>query len=103
MASPGVTVHQRSRRGILPAPAPPRGHTSLHIALSKETSAWVKPAANLATQNPEKVAELQQRIETLARQAVQPLFVVDALGSTKHVLFGSVATSDEEKNLELQP
>ncbi len=58
---------------------------------------------NLAGQNPEKVAELQQRIETLARQAVQPLFLVDALGATKHVLFGSVATPDEQKNLELQP
>ena len=59
--------------------------------------------ANLATQNPEKVAELQQRIEALARQAVQPLFLVDGLGATKHVLFGSVATADEQKNLELQP
>src|SRR5215510_15135081 len=29
MTSPGVTVHQRSLRGILPAPAPPRGRTSL--------------------------------------------------------------------------
>jgi arylsulfatase A-like enzyme len=58
---------------------------------------------NLAAQNPQKVAELQQRIETLAREGVQPLFLLDALGAAKHVLFGSVATPDEEKNLEMQP
>jgi arylsulfatase A-like enzyme len=58
---------------------------------------------NLAGQNPQKVVELQQRIETLAREGVQPLFLLDALGATKHVLFGSVATPDEEKNLEMQP
>jgi arylsulfatase A-like enzyme len=58
---------------------------------------------NLAEQNPQKVIELRQRIETLAREGVQPLFLLDALGATKHVLFGSVATPDEEKNLEMQP
>ena len=46
---------------------------------------------NLADKNPQKVAELQHRIEALAREAVQPLFLKDALGATKHVLFGSVA------------
>ena len=59
--------------------------------------------ANLAEKNPQKVAELKQRIETLAREGVQPLFLVDALGATKHVLFGSVATPDEQKDLEVQP
>ncbi len=58
---------------------------------------------NLAEQNPEKVAQLKQRIEALAREGVPPLFLVDALGATKHVLFGSVATPDEQKNLEMQP
>ena len=58
---------------------------------------------NLADKNPQKVAELQQRIEALAREGVQPLFLLDALGATKHVLFGSVATPDEEKDLEKQP
>ena len=58
---------------------------------------------NLADKNPQKVAELQQRIEALAREAVQPLFLTDALGATKHVLFGSVATPDEETELERQP
>ena len=59
--------------------------------------------SNLADKNPQKVAELQQRIEALAREGVQPLFLIDALGATKHVLFGSVATPDEEKDLEMQP
>jgi arylsulfatase A-like enzyme len=58
---------------------------------------------NLADKDPQKVVELQQRIETLARQGVPPLFLKDALGATKHVLFGSVATPDEAKDLELQP
>src|SRR5215467_11280967 len=35
MARPGVTVHQRRPRGILPAPAPPRGRTSLPHRLFK--------------------------------------------------------------------
>jgi len=58
---------------------------------------------NLADKNPEKVAELQQRIETLAREGVPPLFLTDALGATKHVLFGSVATPDEEADNVAQP
>jgi arylsulfatase A-like enzyme len=58
---------------------------------------------DLAEKNPQKVAELQQRIQKLAQEAAQPLFLKDALGATKHVLFGSVATPDEEKDLEMQP
>ena len=58
---------------------------------------------NLAGQNPQKVAELQQRIEILAREGIQPLFLLDALGATKYVLSGSVSTPDEEKDLEMQP
>jgi len=58
---------------------------------------------NLAEKNPQKVAELQQRIQKLAQEAAQPLFLKDALGATKHVLFGSVATPDQEKDLEMQP
>ena len=58
---------------------------------------------NLAGANPQKVAELQQRIESLAREGVQPYFLTDALGATKHVLFGSVATPEEESDLEQQP
>jgi len=59
--------------------------------------------SNLADKYPEKVAELQQRIEVLAREGVQPLFLMDALGATKHVLFGSVATPDEEADNVAQP
>ncbi len=58
---------------------------------------------NLADKNAQKVAELQQRIEALARQAAEPLFLKAAFGAAKHVLFGSVATPDEEKDLEMQP
>lgn len=58
---------------------------------------------NLADDNPQRVAALQGRIEVLAREGVQPLFPVDALGAAKHVLFGSVATPDEERDLERQP
>jgi len=58
---------------------------------------------NLAEKNPQKVAELQQRIQKLAQEAAQPLFLKDALGATKHVLFGSVAMPDQEKDLEMQP
>jgi len=57
---------------------------------------------NLADQHPQKVAALQQRIEALAREAVPPLILTEALGVVKSVLFGSVAFPDEE-NLEKQP
>ncbi len=33
--------------------------------------------ANLAAQHPEKVAAFQQRLDTLAREATKPLFLVD--------------------------
>jgi arylsulfatase A-like enzyme len=58
---------------------------------------------NLADQTPQKVAELQQRIEALAREAVPPLILKEALGVVKPILFGSVALPDEEKGLEKQP
>jgi arylsulfatase A-like enzyme len=58
---------------------------------------------NLADKNPQKVAELQQRIETLAREAVPPMILTEALGAVKPLLFGSVALPAEEKALERQP
>jgi len=58
---------------------------------------------NLADQNPQKVAELQQRIEALAREAAQPLILKEALGAALHVLMGSVALPSEEKDLEMEP
>jgi arylsulfatase A-like enzyme len=58
---------------------------------------------NLAATNPEKVAELQQRVETLAREAVGPLILREAFGVVKPVLFGSVALPGDEQALERQP
>lgn len=58
---------------------------------------------NLADKTPQKVAELQRRIELMAKEGVEPLFLVDALGAAQHVLFGSVSTPEEEKDLESQP
>jgi len=58
---------------------------------------------NLADKNPQKVAELQQRIEALSREAAQPLLMKEVLGVAWQVLTGSVATPEEEKNLQLQP
>jgi len=58
---------------------------------------------NLAGSNPQKVAELQQRIEALAREAVPPLILRAALGAVKPVRFGSVALPGEEQDLEKQP
>jgi arylsulfatase A-like enzyme len=58
---------------------------------------------NLADKNPQKVAELQQRIEALAREAVPPLFLTEALGAAKPVLFGSVALPSEATDIEMEP
>lgn len=58
---------------------------------------------DLAAQQPQTVAELQQRIEELAREAAPALFLEEALGATKYVLFGSVATPEEQRDLEEQP
>jgi arylsulfatase B len=57
---------------------------------------------NLADKNHQKVADLQQRIEALAREAVPPLILTEALG-VEPVLFGSVSWPAEEKALENQP
>ncbi|MCG3200766.1 MAG: Arylsulfatase [Gammaproteobacteria bacterium] len=59
--------------------------------------------SNVAEQNTGAVTRLQQRIEALAREAVPPLLLQEAFGVTKHVLFGSVSTPQEEKDLEMQP
>jgi arylsulfatase B len=58
---------------------------------------------NVADANPQKVAELQQRIEALAREAAPPLLFNEALGTMKHVLFGSVVLPEEEKAMEDEP
>ena len=58
---------------------------------------------NLAERNPQKVAELKQRIEVLSRDAVTPLILMEAFGAVKPALFGSVSFPGEEKALETQP
>ena len=58
---------------------------------------------NLATQHPQKVAELQQRIEALAGEAVQPLLLREAFRTTWSVLTATVALPTEEKALEMEP
>jgi arylsulfatase A-like enzyme len=58
---------------------------------------------NVAGANPQKVAELQQRIEALSREAAPPLLFNEALGTAKNVLFGSVALPEEEKAMEDEP
>ena len=57
---------------------------------------------NLAEQNPQKVAELQQMAQTLARQAVQPLLMSEALGIVWKVETGSVALPDDAA-LDMEP
>ncbi len=59
--------------------------------------------ADLADKFPEKVAELQRRIEVLSRDAVPPLLLQSALGASKRVLFGSVALPDEEQAFDMAP
>jgi arylsulfatase A-like enzyme len=51
---------------------------------------------NLAAQHPEKVAQLQRRIEALAGDAVPPLFLQEAFGASKQVLFSSVVIADDD-------
>src|SRR5215467_10422841 len=58
---------------------------------------------NLANQHPQKVAELQQRIEALAGEAVQPLLLRKAFRTTWSVLTATVALPTEEKALEMEP
>jgi len=56
---------------------------------------------NVAAQHPEKVAELQKRIESLAQEAAPPLLLKEALGVTMQTLFGDTSLPDDE--IELQP
>ena len=62
---------------------------------------------NLAGTNAAKVAELQQLAEAQAREAVPPLFLLEAMGVVKQVQMGAVAlpldTKGEMKALEMEP
>lgn len=52
---------------------------------------------NLAAANPEKVAELRQRLETLAKDAAKPLFFVDQFKVvTKNMQGESILPTDED-------
>ncbi|MGE0821179.1 MAG: arylsulfatase [Candidatus Binatia bacterium] len=62
---------------------------------------WEK--TNFADQNPQKVTELRQRIEALAREAAEPLLLKEAFGVVRHELMGSVVLPSEEKDLAMEP
>jgi arylsulfatase A-like enzyme len=51
---------------------------------------------NLADKNPQKVAELQKRIEELARESAKALFLVDAFAAIKGAAHGPPALPNEE-------
>ncbi|MBR0691891.1 arylsulfatase [Bradyrhizobium lablabi] len=52
--------------------------------------------ANLADSNPSKVAELQKRIEQLARESAKPLFMIDAFAAVKGAAHGPPSLPDDE-------
>jgi len=58
---------------------------------------------SLAQQEPRKVAAMKERIEDLAREAKPPLFLLEAVGAAKPILFGSVAFPDDAKVIEMEP
>ena len=58
---------------------------------------------NLSAEHPQKVTALKARIEALAREAVPPLILQEALGAVKPALFGSVVMPAEEEAIEAQP
>lgn len=58
---------------------------------------------DLAASNPSKVAELQERIQLLARESVPPLIMTEALGAVKPVLFGSVLLPEDSQDVQVQP
>jgi arylsulfatase A-like enzyme len=51
---------------------------------------------SLADKNPQKVAELQKRIEELARESAKSLFLVDAFAAVKGAAHGAPALPNEE-------
>ncbi len=51
---------------------------------------------NLADKNPQKVAELQQRIEELARESAKSLFLVDAFKAVTSSVHGAPALPNED-------
>lgn len=51
---------------------------------------------NLAASNPEKVAELQKRIEEYARQSAKPLFLVEAFAAVNDAAHGPPSLPNED-------
>jgi arylsulfatase A-like enzyme len=51
---------------------------------------------NLADKNPQMVAELQRRIEELARESAKSLFMIDAFGAVRAGAHGSPALPNED-------
>jgi arylsulfatase A-like enzyme len=58
---------------------------------------------NLADQQPDKVRELQKRIEELASESAKPLLLMEAFRTTWSVLTGTVALPSEESEYEAEP
>jgi arylsulfatase A-like enzyme len=58
---------------------------------------------NLADQNRTMVSKLQQQVEALYQDAKFPLFIEEAVGAAKSVLFTSVATPEESEAIGDQP
>jgi len=58
---------------------------------------------NLADQNRGMIDKLQQRVEVLYQNAKFPLFIDEAVGAAKSVLFTSVATPEEAEAIDQQP
>jgi len=51
---------------------------------------------NRAEQNPQRVAELQKRIEELARESAKSLFLIDAMGAVKSGAHGQPSLPTED-------
>jgi arylsulfatase A-like enzyme len=58
---------------------------------------------NLADKNPDIVSSLKQQIEGMSRNAVSPLFIKEAAGAAKSVIFSSVSTPQDAEEIEYQP
>lgn len=58
---------------------------------------------DLSATHPDKVATLKARIESLAREAVKPLILDEAIGAVKPALFGEVVFPGETQAIQAQP
>jgi arylsulfatase B len=57
---------------------------------------------NLAAENPDKVAELQKRIEELAKASAKPLFLVEQFKAMQKGLQGEPALPNEDAYYEME-